>query len=122
LPPPAGAAAAPAGPVVPTVAPRPVVAASVLPSPPTPDGNVTVVPVRQTAMFIQAGAFTDAANASRLQVRLASLGRARIVPAMVGNQKFYRVRLGPIGTVADADAMLDSVVASGHPEARLIVD
>ena len=92
----------------------------VLPS--QPDGKVTVVPVHQTAMFIQAGAFTDAANASRLQVRLASLGRAQIVPATVGNQKFYRVRIGPIGTVADADALLDRVVASGHPEARLIVD
>ena len=121
LPPPAGATAAPAPPVAPAIAPRPVAVVSALPSP-TPDGKVTVVPVHQTAMFIQAGAFTDAANASRLQVRLASLGRAQIVPATVGNQKFYRVRIGPIGTVADADAMLDRVVASGHPEARLIVD
>jgi rare lipoprotein A len=122
LPPPPGAAAASAAPAVPAMAPRPAAVAAALPSAPTPDGKVTVIPVHQTAMFIQAGAFTDAANARRLQVRLASLGRAQIVPAMVGNQKFYRVRLGPIGTVADADAMLDRVVASGHPEARLIVD
>src|SRR5262249_42444178 len=101
LPPPPGAAATPAPPA-PPIAPRPGAAVSMLPGPPTPDGKVTVVPVRQTAMFIQAGAFTDAANASRLQVRLASLGRAQIVPAVVGNQKFYRVRIGPIGTVADA--------------------
>jgi len=122
LPPPPGATAAPPAPVAAKIVPKPIVGTASLAAAPQPDGKVTVVPVRKTAMFIQAGAFADAGNASRLQVKLASLGHAQIVPAVVGNQKFYRVRVGPIATLADADAMLDRVVAAGHPEARLIVD
>jgi rare lipoprotein A len=73
-------------------------------------------------MFIQAGAFTNLANATRLRTMLTSFGPAHVVPAYVGTQKFFRVRLGPITTLAEADTMLAKVVASGHPEARLIVD
>jgi hypothetical protein len=32
------------------------------------------------------------------------------------------VRLGPIATVQDADAVLANVIAYGHPEARIVVD
>ena len=123
LPPPPGATSAPAAPPVPVkVAPKPIVGTASLAAAPQPDGRVTVVPVRKTAMFIQAGAFADPGNATRLQMKLASLGHAQIVPAVIGTQKFYRVRVGPINSLADADAMLDRVVAAGHPEARLIVD
>ncbi|MCI0429211.1 MAG: septal ring lytic transglycosylase RlpA family protein [Rhodospirillales bacterium] len=102
--------------------PQPIIATVTVAAGPQPDGKVTVVPVRKTAMFIQAGAFTNVANADRLRARLAPLGRSQVVPAVVGNQRFYRVRLGPIATLAQADTMLAKVVAAGHPEARLIVD
>jgi len=125
LAPPSGTTVAPAGQTAtskPT--PQPIIATVTVAvaAGPQPDGKVTVVPVRKTAMFIQAGAFTNAANADRLRAKLASLGRSQIVPTVVGNQKFYRVRIGPIATLAEADTMLAKVVASGHPEARLIVD
>ncbi|MGH6959804.1 MAG: SPOR domain-containing protein, partial [Dongiaceae bacterium] len=123
LAPPSGATVAPAGQAATSKpAPQPVIATVAVAAGPQPDGKVTVVPVRKTAMFIQAGAFTNAANADRLRAKLASLGRSQIVPALVGNQRFYRVRIGPIATLAEADTMLGKVVASGHPEARLIVD
>ena len=89
---------------------------------PQPDGRVTTVPVRSTAMFVQAGAFTNVANANRLRAKLAPLGRSQVVPAVVGNQRFYRVRVGPIASLAQADTVLARVVAAGHPEARIIVD
>jgi len=127
LAPPSGATAAPAQlPPAPQPPPQPVVVATVtVPAAsqgPQPDGRVTLLPVRKTAMFIQAGAFTNLANASRLRTQLTSFGHAQVVPAYVGTQKFFRVRLGPIATLAEADATLAKVVASGHPEARLIVD
>jgi rare lipoprotein A len=124
LAPPSGAAASPAEqPVASKPAPQqPIIATVASAADPQPDGQVRVVPVRKTAMFIQAGAFTNVANADRLRARLARLGRSQVVPAIVGNQRFYRVRLGPIATLAEADIMLAKVVASGHPEARLIVD
>jgi hypothetical protein len=34
----------------------------------------------------------------------------------------FRVRVGPIGSVAEADALLARVVASGVNEARIVVD
>ncbi len=123
LAPPSGTATAPAAqPVAAKPAPQPIIATVAVGAGPQPDGKVTVVPVHRTAMFIQAGAFTNLANATRLRTKLTSFGQAQVVPAYVGTQKFFRVRLGPIATLGEADTMLARVVASGHPEARLIVD
>jgi rare lipoprotein A len=105
-----------------TNTPEPIVGKVAAASGPQADGRVTMVPVRKTAMFIQAGAFTNVANANRLRTRLAALGRAQVVPATVGNKRFYRVRVGPIASLDDADSLLARVVAAGHPEARIIVD
>jgi rare lipoprotein A len=126
LAPPAGTAAVPAAqPAASRPAQQPSIVATVavaVPAGPQPDGKVTVVAVRRTAMFIQAGAFANLANATRLRTKLTSFGPAQVVPAYVGTQKFFRVRLGPLATLAEADSMLARVVAAGHPEARLIVD
>jgi rare lipoprotein A len=126
LAPPSGTVPAPAAQpaVASKPAPQPIIATVAVPvaAGPQPDGKVTLVPVRRTAMFIQAGAFTNLANATRLRTMLTSFGHAQVVPAYVGTQKYFRVRLGPIGTLAEADTMLSKVVAAGHPEARLIVD
>lgn len=86
------------------------------------DGQVTQYPVQPTAIYVQAGAFTDLYNASRLQAQLQSFGQVLVVPVYVDGQQFYRVRLGPLGTVAEADRTLAQVVQAGHPEARLVVD
>ena len=127
LAPPSGTTAAPAKQPVSQPAPQPAVAVTsvtvaVPAAGPQPDGKVTLVAVHRTAMFIQAGAFTNLTNATRLKTTLMSFGQAQVVPAYVGTQKFFRVRLGPIASLAEADVTLAKVVASGHPEARLIVD
>lgn len=121
LPPPPGTSAAPAQPTtigVKSVAVQPDLTGA----DPEPDGNVTVVAVRRTAMYVQAGAFVSQTKADRLRKKLAAITRSQVVPAVVGNQKFYRVRLGPIASLVEADHVLERVVAAGHPEARLIVD
>ncbi len=78
--------------------------------------------VRATDIFIQAGAFIDIQNAERLRQQLSGLGPTRVYPVQVGGQRFYRVRMGPIPTVTQADALLERVIAQGHREARIIVD
>lgn len=124
LPPPPGAASsAPPQPIATSASVEPVVGGTVPEdSGPRPDGQVRTLPVRKTAMFIQAGAFTNVGNADHLRSKLQSLGRAQVVPATVGDRKFYRVRVGPIANLEEADALLARIVAAGHPEARLIVD
>ncbi len=89
---------------------------------PQPDGKVSMRPVHATNIFIQAGAFTQQANAQVLTSKLSQFGPARSTPVYVGNQLFYRVRLGPIANVDQADQMLQRVIQSGHPEARIVVD
>lgn len=73
-------------------------------------------------IFVQAGAFTKIENATRLQQKLASIGQVRVANADVKGVRFYRVRLGPVESVALADKLLNKVVQAGHREARIIVD
>ena len=117
-----GSVPAPAGtaPVLPK--PAPVSAVALAGTTPEPDGRVWQVPVRPTQIYVQAGAFASYENARQLSTRLSAIRRAEVTPALVGNQKFYRVRLGPIPSVEEADQVLARVISSGHPEARIVVD
>jgi rare lipoprotein A len=89
---------------------------------PQPSPVVVQQPVHATNLFIQAGAFLQLDNADRLRAKLSGVGSARVVPVQLGAQRFYRVRLGPIATVAQADAMLGRVIAMGNKDARLVVE
>ena len=89
---------------------------------PWPDGRVRRTSVRPSQIYIQAGAFLRRDNATRLSVRLSGLGRTRVVPARVGTQRFYRVQLGPLRSVVDADRRLKALIASGYTDARVVVD
>jgi len=88
----------------------------------TPEPVVTQVPVHRTQIYVQAGAFTQVANAVRLRARLASLGNVQISKALVGADAFYRVRLGPMPNVAEADRTLEMLLGSGFNDARVVVD
>ena len=76
----------------------------------------------QTEIFVQAGAFTNAANADKLSRILANVGPVRIVPRQINGKYFYRVRFGPLDDVEDADRILKAVIAKGYPGARVIVE
>jgi rare lipoprotein A len=84
--------------------------------------EVKSVPVHPTNIYIQAGAFSRHDNANRLAARLASVGKARIQEAYIQGKPVFRVRLGPLASVEDADRMLDAVVAAGQQDARVVVD
>lgn len=89
---------------------------------PAATGQVIVVPVQATNIYVQAGAFSNPQNAQRLGNTLSSIAPAQLSYVLVGTQAMYRVRLGPAASVADADKMLERVVAAGYPEARIVVD
>ncbi|MFT5540394.1 MAG: rare lipoprotein A, partial [Alphaproteobacteria bacterium] len=84
--------------------------------------EVIQVPVEKTRMYIQAGAFSDFDNANRLRARLAVLGPTRVSQLQIGNQTYFRVRIGPVRSLKAADAMLGRVIRAGHPNSQLIVD
>jgi rare lipoprotein A len=84
--------------------------------------DVSVVPVKPTHIYIQAGSFSRHDNAMRLSARLSGVGSTHVDQATVAGKTVYRVRLGPVPTVEEADRLLDSVIASGSQDARVVVD
>ncbi|MEQ8250153.1 MAG: septal ring lytic transglycosylase RlpA family protein [Oceanibaculum nanhaiense] len=91
-------------------------------APQSNDGRIDTVPVEQTRIYIQAGAFSDHNNALRLSGALRRIAPSQISETRVDGQTFYRVRLGPVASVTDADAILEQVIGSGYPGARVVVD
>ncbi len=102
--------------LAPSVAPPPETASSLI------ELALDLEPVRPTALYVQAGAFVNYANAARLRRRLAQLAPANVTEARVGAEKYFRVRLGPFQNLGKADRALAEVAASGYPRARLIVE
>ncbi|HYX74805.1 MAG TPA: septal ring lytic transglycosylase RlpA family protein [Steroidobacteraceae bacterium] len=76
------------------------------------------------ALYVQAGAFTDQQNAQRLLARLraAGLERAFIALPLQNGAHLYRVRLGPVESVAQFDELTARLNALGVPDARLAIE
>lgn len=88
----------------------------------TPDDRVTKQAVRRTRVYVQAGAFTEIANAERMRARLSGLGSVQIVRAVVGDTRFFRVRLGPMRSIQQADKTLDLLLYNGITNAKVVVE
>ena len=73
-------------------------------------------------LFVQAGAFTVAANAAKLQRSLTRLGATSVSTIVINGTKFYRVRVGPVASIPQADALLSKVKRAGAASARTVVD
>ena len=71
-------------------------------------------------IYIQAGAFSDVANAHRLEQELRDFGNAFVLPVTVNNRQLYRVRLGPIPEATEADALLVKVRSYGYEDAQVV--
>jgi len=86
-------------------------------------GDLVQVPVSPTRIYIQAGAFSQKTNADKVVARLSAIGGdISVTPISVNGRDLYRVRLGPIADVADADLLLTAVVRAGFGTARTIVE
>lgn len=94
--------------------------------------SATAAPVRPlvsrtkpepTQIYIQAGSFEDADNAHRLTGRLGAFFQgAHVQPAQVSGKTYYRVRIGPITDVDNADRLLERVIVAGYPGSRIVLD
>jgi rare lipoprotein A len=75
-------------------------------------------------LYVQAGAFADESNAQRLLARLqaAGLNQAFVASPLEGKTRLYRVRLGPVGSVAEFDQLTARLAALGVSDARLALD
>ena len=73
-------------------------------------------------IYVQAGAFTQLANANKLKAKLAKLGPVDVAKQIVNGSTFYRVRVGPIPSVAQADKILSKVRMAGATNPRTVVN
>ena len=77
-------------------------------------------PMRQ-GTFIQAGVFTSKENAVKTVHMLKKYGIPRMdAITNSAGKRYYRVRVGPIKTAEDADAILSSIRRSGFKDASAI--
>jgi len=81
-------------------------------------------PARAETVWLQVGAFSDEANAIRLQQQLAREGIDEVVLSAErrARHSIYRVRIGPLSAVDDLERMLDRVRALGIRDAHLAMD
>lgn len=86
------------------------------------DGQVTQVAVRPTNVYVQVGAFAQQQNAYQVQVKLNRLPNVGISPTKINGREFFRVRSGPLASTEQADSILNQIIKSGYPDARIVVD
>jgi rare lipoprotein A len=80
-------------------------------------------PAAPPALYIQAGAFASAENAQHLLERLQAAGlRSAFVLPSHAVRRLYRVRVGPVASVSEFDALAARLAQLGIPEARLATD
>jgi rare lipoprotein A len=101
----------------PTVPPAPQTAAP---------SSVPAAPVTAAtpALFVQAGAFADPANADRLveKLRGGGYGKVFVRDDQIAGRRMYRVRIGPIPDVADFDRVVAALERAGVHDAHLALD
>jgi len=85
--------------------------------------EVVVVPVKAAPrIYIQAGAFSRFDYANRRSAQVSPVAKASISQIQQKDRALYRVRVGPLNTVEEADTVLAQLIASGIQDARLVVE
>ena len=82
-------------------------------------GSTSLKPTAKTQLYVQAGAFADAGNATRLRHALDVFGPTEITHVEIDARSFYRVRIGPLNTPAEAEKILKRMLESGYSDAQI---
>jgi rare lipoprotein A len=72
-------------------------------------------------LMVELDTFEEYQYAAVQRAKMSAAG-AHIVSIVDGRTHQYRVEVGPLPTVAQADAVLNQALASGIPDARIVVD
>jgi rare lipoprotein A len=77
-----------------------------------------------TRFYAQAGAFADEDNAERLAERLrdAKVGEVAISETRGDDRHLWRVRVGPVASIGEFDALIERLRQAGVDSARLVLD
>ena len=94
-------------------------------TPPVSPGALVAVPPepavpRPGQIFLQAGAFKDASGAERLRKDLTALVGVDVHVQRLPNDRYYRVRIGPVGKMSDATRLQALIVNASHPKPLIV--
>ncbi|MBM3517487.1 MAG: septal ring lytic transglycosylase RlpA family protein [Alphaproteobacteria bacterium] len=78
-------------------------------------------PETEPELYVQAGAYRREDNAVKTRDRVSAFGAAKISTVVRDGVTLFRVRIGPLESVGQADGVLDSMLDSGITDARIIV-
>lgn len=93
-----------------------------------PDGAPTRERMREAVtptqgdLYVQAGSFSIPENAEHLATRLQRMGPTSVTQQQRGDKNWYRVRVGPLKQVAQAQDVLQDINALGIADAKIIQD
>jgi rare lipoprotein A len=92
--------------------------------PVAPVPATAAAPPHDAALFVQAGAFADPANAERLAARLRGGGYGNVFVRgdLIAGRKMYRVRIGPVPDVPQFDRIVDALARAGVRDAHLAMN
>ena len=81
-------------------------------------------PAAAPTLFVQAGAFSEPANADRLveKLRGGGYGKVFVRDDQIAGRKMYRVRIGPIPDVPEFDRVVAALERAGVHDAHLALD
>lgn len=89
---------------------------------------VAVVPATQGVtntpqLFVQVGAYAEAANAERVQQKLqtADIAASRIVTVSEQSKTLYKVRIGPLADVARVDQITRQLEKLGFSDSQVVI-
>ena len=107
------------GPTMPSIATSAV--ADTAPAPAAASGAAAA---RGAALYVQAGAFADPANADRLASKLRGGGYEKVFVRddVIAGRKFYRVRIGPVPDVPEFDRIVSALEQAGVHDAHLAMN
>jgi len=99
-------------------------APAALPASPLAGSAASAASARSAALFVQAGAFADPANADRLAMKLrgGGYGKVFVRDDVVAGHKFYRVRIGPVPDVPEFDRIVSALEQAGVHDAHLAMN
>ena len=84
--------------------------------------TVTRVAASPGRLFIQLGTFQSHAYADIQRAKVAALGASIVSTSQGRRQSSYRVVIGPLGSVEQADKVLDQVLRAGVTDAHIVVE
>ncbi len=95
---------------------------------PTPANKLTLIPPGQAvSIYLQVGAFGDRFNAENLRTRIRDIetlptSKVSVTQGTKADKAIFRVRIGPINNVPEADRMIKRLAKLGIKHPHVIID